>query len=295
MEDLREGVVGEQTPAEWRADTGDEFDGLEGLEAADDSAQRAEDARFAATGHTALGRWGGEEAAIARTAARGIENGHLAFEFEYAAVDQRPLREERGVVVKVTGGEIIGAVDDHIVGGEQGEGVADGHAVAMFDDLDEGIRRAQSPRGGGDFGFADGSGVVEELALEVMIGDLIEVGDAERPDSGGREVEGGGTAESAGTNDEHAGAGEFTLTIDADFAEEDMPAVARKFGGREMGQRSGHRREREREARSSQMNLRRKRTAVGIMGCVILALIWALAASDSRLATSWAWRRRCRR
>ena len=219
LEDLGEGVVGEQTPAEWGADTSDEFDGFEGLEAADDSAQRAEHARLAATGHTARGRWGGEEAAVAWAAARRIENGDLSFEFEYAAVDNRALREERGVVVEVPGGEIIRAVDDHIVVGEQGEGVVYGHAVAMFDDVDEGIRRAQSPRGGGDFRFADGSGVVEELALEVVIGDPIEVGDTERPDSGGREVEGGGTAESAGADDEHAGAGEFALTNDADFAE----------------------------------------------------------------------------
>ena len=110
----------------------------------------------------------------------------------------------------------------------------------MEDDGDVGIEGAEPAGGGVDLRFADGGGVVEDLALEVVEGDGIEIGQPERADTGGGEVEGGGAAEAAGADDEHAGGGEPALAGEADGAEQEVPAVAREFLGREDGRRRGH-------------------------------------------------------
>lgn len=109
----------------------------------------------------------------------------------------------------------------------------------MEDNADVGVYRGEAGGGGIDFGRADGGGVVEELALEVVFLDVVEIGEAKRADAGGGEVEGGGAAQAAGADDEDAGGGELLLAGDADVFEEDVPAIARELGGREGGRRRG--------------------------------------------------------
>lgn len=255
---MAKGVVGEEASTQRFADAGDELDRFEGLETADDAAERAEDAGLAAVGDGAGRGWFGEKAAVARAPVRWIEDADLALESVNTTVDKRAAGEERGVVIEVTGGKVIGAIDDDIVGGEEGESVGDGDAVGVFDDTDKRIRRAQAAGGGDDLEFADGGVVVEELALEVVGFDAVKVGDAERADAGGREVEGGGTAEAAGADDEDAGGREFLLAGDAELIEQDVPAVAREFGGgKRRGRNGGHLGKRERGRDGSQMKLRR--------------------------------------
>jgi len=60
------------------------------------------------------------------------------------------------------------------------------------------------------------------------------------------------------------GGGEPALTLDADFPEQNVPAVARAFGGRERGQGVGHSGERERLRGAPQMKLRPRRRAAEI-------------------------------
>lgn len=162
---------------------------------------------------------------------RGIEDGDLTFEFIDAAVDERAAGEDGGVVIQVTRGESVGAVDSDVVGGKDGEGVGGGDAFGMRDDVDERIGGAKTAGGGDDLEFTERGVVMEELALEIVGLDAVEVGDAERADPGGGEVEGGGAAEAAGADDENPGGGEFLLAGDADLTEENVPAVAREFVG----------------------------------------------------------------
>ena len=89
----------------------------------------------------------------------------------------------------------------------------------MPDDPDERVRRAQPADGGGDFRFAHGGIVVEQLALEIVRGDDIEVRDAKGADTGCGEIKCGGAAEAAGADHEHTGGDEFALTLDAKLTE----------------------------------------------------------------------------
>src|SRR5439155_24214146 len=83
------------------------------LERADDPREDAE--------HAALGAaWGElgrrrlrEEAAVARPLVR-LEDGDLALEPEDGAVYDGDVVPDRGVVQEVAGGEVVGAVDDHV-------------------------------------------------------------------------------------------------------------------------------------------------------------------------------------
>lgn len=231
-------VVDEQASAQGLADTRDQLDRFQRLQAADDAAQRADDARLAAIWHHARARWLGEQATITRRPVLRIEHGDLSFEFINTAVHQRPAREGGGVVVEVARGKGVGAVDDDIVSREDVEGVGGGDPLGVLDDADQRIRLAQARGGGGDLGLAEGGVVVEELALEIVRFDAVEVGDAERADAGGGEVKRGGAAESARADDEHARGGELLLSSEADLGKQQVPTVAREFGGGK-GRRSG--------------------------------------------------------
>ena len=253
-----ERVVGEKAPAQRLADAGDELDRFECLQASNHTAQRTQHARFAAARHAAgRGRFR-KKAAITGTAARRLEDRDLAFELENASVDERPPREKRRVVVEIARAEIVGPIEDHIVAGKQIDGVRRSYSVGMRYDPNERIRRPQTPRGRLDLGLAHGCVVMQELPLQVVRLDAIEVGDAERADSGGGEIQGRGAAESAGSDDKHARRGELLLPGHTHLIEQDVPAVAREFGGREVGQRSGHLGEREPERAGSQLKLHRR-------------------------------------
>ena len=64
-----QGIVAQEAPDEGLPDAEDELDGLDGLQESDDAGEDAEDAGFLAGGRQ-LGWWrGGEEAAVAGSAA----------------------------------------------------------------------------------------------------------------------------------------------------------------------------------------------------------------------------------
>src|SRR5581483_1858105 len=65
-----------------------------------------------------------------------------------------------------------------------------------------------------------------DLALEVRRVDCIVVDDPEGADARGREVEGGGRAEAAGTDQEDARVEQPQLALLADFGDQQVPRVA---------------------------------------------------------------------
>lgn len=97
--------------AEWRpANASEELDRLHGLQAANDSREHAQDSGFRSCRHGTLGRWLGEQAAVAGAAEVWGENRDLTFELGDGSVDERFFLEKGGVVGAKAGGEIVGPV-----------------------------------------------------------------------------------------------------------------------------------------------------------------------------------------
>ena len=136
----RQGVVDQQAAGERVADAEQHLDGLVGLDVAHHAAEHAEHAGLAARGRHVRRRRLGEEAAVAG-ALVGQEHRRVALEAQDARVDQRRARHQRGVVQQVARREVVGAVDDHVVVGDQVEDVVLVHPERVDVDRDVGVQR----------------------------------------------------------------------------------------------------------------------------------------------------------
>src|SRR5918999_3840382 len=67
---------------------------------------------------------------------------------------------------------------------------------------------------------------MDDLALQVGLVDSVELDDAQGADSGRGEIEQGGTAQTAGANDQHPGVLQPLLSLHADVGNDEVPAVA---------------------------------------------------------------------
>ncbi len=109
-----QGVECEQATDQAVAETQNQLDGFQGLNAPDDAGQNPQDPGFG----TAGGQLGGgrfwDHVAIGRTILR-IENGDLTLETEDGSVYHWDSEFYRRIVEHVPNGEIVGPVDDHVV------------------------------------------------------------------------------------------------------------------------------------------------------------------------------------
>lgn len=226
----RERIPEEEAAGERFAEAGEDFDRFGGLDGADEAGEDAEDAGFGAVGHGAGRGWLGEEAAVGGAAAE-IEDAGLAFEALDRAVDEWAVGEHAGVVDEIARGKIVGAVEDDVVRGDEGEGVGAREAGDDGRDGEKRIEREQAAGGGGGFGQAGVGGGVEDLPLEVGDVDGVGVDDGDAADAGGGEVEEGGAAESAGANDEYGAALQRGLRLGAEAGEREVALVTGKFVG----------------------------------------------------------------
>lgn len=184
--------------SEWRlANSSEELDCLHSLQAANNSREHAQDTGFRSCRHGTFRRKLGEQAAVAGATEVWGENRDLAFELGDGPVDERFFLEKSGVVGAKAGGEIIGAVQDQIIAGEQIETVSDVEASRMFDDVDMRVDLGEAIAGAGEFWGVGSISVVKNLAVEIGEIDLIGVDEANRADSGRREVEDRRGAQSA--------------------------------------------------------------------------------------------------
>ncbi len=101
------------------------------------------------------------------------------------------------------------------------------------DDVDVRVQPDQRLLGRVDLAVADAVEVVQDLALQVGGVDLVHVDDADRADPGGSEVERGRRAETAGAEQQHLGAEQLDLALDADLGEEQVAHVAVALVGAE--------------------------------------------------------------
>jgi len=106
-----------------------------------------------------------------------------AFEFEDAAVDQRPFRQEGGVRVQKTRREVVRSIHHEIVTRKQLHRVGGRHTAAMQSELDLRIERRQTARRRLDFGPTDHRGVVDNLSLQIVFLHLVVIRQAEHADA----------------------------------------------------------------------------------------------------------------
>jgi hypothetical protein len=155
-----EGAVVDETTEGRLADLREELDRFHRLEAANDSREHAQDTCFGSGGDGAIGRGFREEAAVAGAPEVGGKDGDLAFELENRSVDEGLFEKVSGVVGGEAGGEVIGAIEEGVVGGEEVEGVFRFEASGVEDDFDVGINLMNAGLGTFELRGADAVGVV---------------------------------------------------------------------------------------------------------------------------------------
>ncbi len=173
-----EGIVGHQTANQGIADAEQEFDRLGRLEQTDDTGQYAQHAGFRAAWRKRGRRRLGIEAAIARPLVR-LEDGQLTLEAEDAAVHDRFVGDERGIVQQVARREVIGAVDDDIVVGDDARHVAFIQTLDVGDDLDIGVQGLDAFARGLGLILTNATRIMDNLALQVALFHHVGIDDAD--------------------------------------------------------------------------------------------------------------------
>lgn len=223
------------------ANVEEEFEGFESLEGADESWEHAEDTCFVSGRDRALRRELRDHATKAGGGLAvgclemGGEDAELSFELVDRSVDKGLLLRGGFGGDEKTGGKVVGAVEDEVVGADEVAFVFLGEVLRVGGDLDLGVESAEV--GGGDFGFgfANAFGGEKNLALEVGKADGVGVAKTEVADSSGGEVLGSRATEPAEANDENRGVFKGQLPCKSDLAQEGVAGVAGLFVGAEHG------------------------------------------------------------
>ena len=163
-------------------------------------------AQFGVTPSAAFGK----HAAIAGAFSRQITES-LAFEAVDCRRHQHLLLQHTGVVDLVARAQPVAAIDDQIVGIDEIHHVSCGHFGVMRPHLDQRIEGPEARSGGSDLGHADIGLCVQHLALQVPDVDGVEIDDAERADTGRRQVERRWRTQSAAADDQHTCGLQFLL------------------------------------------------------------------------------------
>src|SRR5262249_36935973 len=123
----------------------------------------------------------------------------------------------------------VAAVGDQVVPADQRRRIAGSQADRMRLDLHPGVDRGERGAGAVDLEGADSVGSMHDLPLQIGEIDPVGIGDADRPNTGGGEVEEHRRAEAAGADDEDARGEELRLPLLADLVEDQVAGVALKL------------------------------------------------------------------
>ncbi len=189
VEGHRGRVVEQQAADERLAHAQDELDGLGGLDGPDRARQHTQHAALGATGHQARRRRLREETAVAR-ALFGIEHRRLPLETEDAAVDVGLAQQHAGVISQITRREVVGAVDDDVVGREQFQCVSRGQRHFVRVHLHVGVDVENALLGAFQLQPANVLRAVDDLPLQVGVVDGVVVDQADAADAGRGQVHG---------------------------------------------------------------------------------------------------------
>ena len=184
------------------------------------------------------------EAPVAR-ALRRPEDRRLPLEAEDRSIGVRLPEKDAGVVHEVAGGEVVGAVGDHVVVAENVERVVRRKAHFVRDDLHVRVDVLQTLSRGLELLSPDVLRAVQDLPLQVRRVHDVEVDEAKRADARRREVERERRAETAGPHAQHARGLQLLLPVEADLRHDEMAGVALELlaaelaGRRCVGRRHG--------------------------------------------------------
>ena len=112
----------------------------------------------------------------------------LPVEAEDRAVDVRLLQQHAGVVGQVARREVVGAVDDDIVGREDRQCVGRGQPRLVQVEAHLGVDGGDAVPGRLELGPADVGGAVDDLPLQVAEIDHVEIDQADAADARGRQI-----------------------------------------------------------------------------------------------------------
>ena len=159
----------------------------------------------------------------------GPENRALALKAEDGAVDVRFAQEGTSVVDQITGGEIVCAVDDDVVGAKELQRIvrAEGDLVRLH--LDVGIDFKDCPLGRLHLGVADGGLAVNDLALEVGFVHPVKIHNAQATHPRGGQVSEERRAQPAGTDGQHPGGLELALPLHRNLGHDQVPGITAHF------------------------------------------------------------------
>jgi hypothetical protein len=141
-------------------------------------------------------------------------------------VDDRLAELERRVVEQVPRGEVVGAVDDEIVVGEERHDVLRRHAQLVRDHGHVGVERGERLLRALDLRRAHAILRVDDLALQVRDVDHVVVDEPDGADARRREVDRRGRPQPARADEQHARLQELHLTGLADLGEHGVARVA---------------------------------------------------------------------
>jgi hypothetical protein len=156
----------------------------------------------------------------------GPEHAGLAVEAVDRAPHVRLAEQHAGVVDHVPGGEVVSAVHDQVVLGEDLHDVVCVQVHVVHDHVDQRVELTDAVPGRLGLLTADVVLAVDDLALQVRLVHHVEVDDAERAHPGGGQVEQRGRAETAGPDAQHPGVLQPLLPGHPDIGDDQVTRVA---------------------------------------------------------------------
>ena len=159
----------------------------------------------------------------------GAEARQLPLERRQRGGDQRLLETKAEFGQQIARREIVAAIGDEIVRGDNLLGILGAKAHGMGFDADAIIDGVEGGPRAVDLERPDPFGGMHDLALQIGQIDPVVVDDADRPDTGGGEIEQHRRAEPAGADDEHARLQQLFLSLFADLFEDQVAGISLKL------------------------------------------------------------------
>src|SRR5579872_220227 len=218
--------IHEQQPADERfTDAENQFERFIRLERADDARKYTKNTAFRARRHRARRRRLREKTPITRAALR-CEDADLSVKTKDRTINVGFAFQHARIVDEVARFEAIGAVDDDVV---QAHEIASVRCIEARGDRiggNERIDLAHALRGNLRFGLADVTRGEDRLTLQIAFIHRVVVHDADSSDARGGKILEHRRAEAACADAEHTRSGQSLLSCDADFRNQQMPAIS---------------------------------------------------------------------
>ena len=237
-------VHAKQRAEQWAAESGDEFDGLNGPQTGDTSGDRAEHRE--ASFPIGRGLWveAGEAAGCARQ-----EGGDGGFEGKHRALYEGLLKLHRGAIDGETLFKQGRGIDKHIGTGGDAKGVVVGDVFIVRHDFEPRVQISKAAHDALDAGFAEMIVGLKKLPVEIRGEKVATSGEDESADARGCKLQGNKAAQPTHARDEDSCVLEAFLGLHAESWQIELPPVGfelfrsefREFHGGEFREPDGFR------------------------------------------------------